>query len=567
MHCNVGKAVLAIVALATSAPALAAKPIRCADADHDGYKDAACGGNDCNDRNKLVNPGAAEVCGDGVDNNCNGVVDEGCTTACNTHSCLTWTGYGMCKDCHPGQANAMFGSVHYQWQGSGAEMQTGAGTQGKLDDATAGASALNAYCINILGNWNTYSGCSGCHTGLGTKPTKTVSDAQLANIDCLLCHSATYARSRVNGGLFQPAAGLDMNAIVKAVTRPARKNCLGCHAKAGGGDAVKRGDLALASGTTADRSYDVHMATTGANVACQGCHTFTGHRVAGRGSDLRPEDTTTEVSCSTSTCHPTKTSSTGHATTKINAHVARVACQSCHIRRYARNASDTTATEATEMHRDWSVSEFNATLSRYEPMPTKANDQLPRYRFWNGYSWGNNLKEPAVLDGANYKISRPYGAIDDSTSKLYPFKYKTSRQALDTTRNVLVAIDTGDYFQYGIPSQAVTKGLANMGYSGDAWTWVTTDEYQVLNHQVAPKESVVQCAECHPNASSTQVKLVSEVGYSLKAAQSTVCTQCHSQKSWPGYSSGHSKHVDSLRYDCSLCHGFSRPERGLKTSR
>jgi len=170
------KSLLVILALAASAPALAAKPIRCADADHDGYKDAACGGTDCNDGNKLVNPGAAEVCGDAVDNNCSGVVDEGCT-ACNTHSCLDWTGYGMCKGCHPTQANAMFGSVHYQWQGSGAEMQTGAATQGKLDDATAGSSALNAYCINILGNWNTYSGCSGCHTGLGTKPAKTASSA------------------------------------------------------------------------------------------------------------------------------------------------------------------------------------------------------------------------------------------------------------------------------------------------------------------------------------------------------------------------------------------------------
>jgi hypothetical protein len=40
--------------------------------------------NDCNDQNRLVNPGATEVC-DGVDNNCNGSVDEGaaCTTTCS----------------------------------------------------------------------------------------------------------------------------------------------------------------------------------------------------------------------------------------------------------------------------------------------------------------------------------------------------------------------------------------------------------------------------------------------------------------------------------------------------
>ena len=47
------------------------------DSDGDGY--TACGG-DCNDNDGSVNPSAVEVCGDGIDNNCNGTVDEGCGT-------------------------------------------------------------------------------------------------------------------------------------------------------------------------------------------------------------------------------------------------------------------------------------------------------------------------------------------------------------------------------------------------------------------------------------------------------------------------------------------------------
>ena len=46
------------------------------DLDGDGYISEACGGNDCNDRNPLVYPGATEICGDGEDNDCNDVVDD-----------------------------------------------------------------------------------------------------------------------------------------------------------------------------------------------------------------------------------------------------------------------------------------------------------------------------------------------------------------------------------------------------------------------------------------------------------------------------------------------------------
>jgi hypothetical protein len=50
------------------------KPV---DSDGDGY---TSGPKDCDDSNANIHPGAIEVCGDNVDNNCDGVVDEGCNT-------------------------------------------------------------------------------------------------------------------------------------------------------------------------------------------------------------------------------------------------------------------------------------------------------------------------------------------------------------------------------------------------------------------------------------------------------------------------------------------------------
>jgi len=57
----------------------------CTDADKDGYylEGTACGtAADCDDSDATINPGEAEVCDDGIDNNCDGQIDEGCGGVC-----------------------------------------------------------------------------------------------------------------------------------------------------------------------------------------------------------------------------------------------------------------------------------------------------------------------------------------------------------------------------------------------------------------------------------------------------------------------------------------------------
>ncbi|MGI9334456.1 MAG: Ig-like domain-containing protein, partial [Gammaproteobacteria bacterium] len=52
-------------------------PPACTDGDGDGFasEGGACGQVDCNDADASVNPGATESCSDGIDNNCNALID------------------------------------------------------------------------------------------------------------------------------------------------------------------------------------------------------------------------------------------------------------------------------------------------------------------------------------------------------------------------------------------------------------------------------------------------------------------------------------------------------------
>lgn len=81
-----------------------------ADRDGDGFGDILCGGTDCDDLDPEINPSAEEVC-DGIDNDCDRIIDEGftcspgetaeCTTPCHSTGVMVCDATCRFGDCQP----------------------------------------------------------------------------------------------------------------------------------------------------------------------------------------------------------------------------------------------------------------------------------------------------------------------------------------------------------------------------------------------------------------------------------------------------------------------------------
>ncbi len=560
----------------------------CSDTDGDGYgfpADPSCtyAEEDCNDTLSSVSPGASEICDNGIDDNCDGLtdsVDPYCGS--NPHAANSWSNYPVdCMSCHDTQFNEMANSTHYKWVGDTTEMANQNGTvQGKLTNA------VNSYCINIVGDWPI---CGKCHVGRGLRPDDQLADN--SNIDCLMCHNEDYAlaRGRLADGTLAPALAAvenptpaeltTLDSYTQNIAKPTKTNCLKCHAFAGGGNGVKRGDLSMSgsdlygsplfegTNNNTDPDFDVHMNTAASNLSCQDCHVFQNHKTIGRGSDLRPTDDLvrgSEITCYT--CHTGFEANGGHAAaganrTDADRHVSRVACQSCHIDSYAK--------VATETNRDWRYNHSglpaDGTSGPGHPELTVADSLKPVYKFWNRTSDNYLLGDTAVIDPetGTYPTSRPKGNINDG--KLYPFKYKTAVQPMITNGNKLVALDTFEYLSVsGDVNAAVQSGLVNMGYPADEPVeWVTTDTYQLINHGVATAASV-DCVKCHSSLDVDNDSELDLLGYKLKGAKSQICSQCHREKNLKASHSGMHNHINKgAGMDCLFCHDFSRQaERG-----
>ncbi len=469
----------------------------------------------------------------------------------------SFLGTKTCLTCHLQQAQDMHGSVHYQWRGDASE------ARGLTTSFAGKLGGINDFCIYPDINWigkltnvrgqQVDGGCARCHAGLGAKPEEQLSQAQLENIDCLICHSPQYKRKveSIDGGFrFVPdeaAMGMPILNAAVDIHLPSKDICLNCHTKAGGGNNYKRGDLEEAH-RNPTASFDVHLAPRsagGAGLTCLSCHHATGHRIAGRGVDLRERDLGDPVACTN--CHPSQP----HDASSLNRHTARVACTTCHIPEFAKVA-------ATDMVRDWSQpGELDPATGLYEPHMLKAAHVQPEYRFWNGLSEFYEFGARAVPK-ANGRVlmAGPLGSVHDAGAKIIPVKHHLGRQPQDPATGRLLPLKIGVFFSTGNVNEAVAQGAAAVGWPYSGHQFVDTERFMGLFHEVAPASQALQCSTCHDQDRLDWAAL----GYTPLTSRNgkPLCQSCHGSKGQLSFTKLHDKHVRDKRLDCSNCHTFSK---------
>lgn len=303
--------------------------------------------------------------------------------------------------------------------------------------------------------------------GLKPNPTGKLTEADYANVDCLLCHAPGYKRTVVKEGeklRIAPDASVDILKAARSVGKPTPEMCLRCHAGAGGGPNHKHG-------VTPTGESDVHAAN---GISCTECHTVKNHKIAG-GADMKAQELS-DVKVACENCHSSPHK--GEKAAELDRHAARIACQTCHIPAIARDLK-----MPTIVARDWTKPVLNEKTGLYGPTNKTAGNLRPEYLWWNRI-----MKIPP----------EPAGSISDPKAKIYPWKRTDYTVIGDSESGKPVFIKSGVYSVTGDPGAAAKKGAEDAGqsYSGK-WKGIRETMVFSVNHQVAPASEALKCGSCH----------------------------------------------------------------------
>jgi len=429
-----------------------------------------------------------------------------------------------CLSCHTEVGKHFMKSIHWTWEYTHPE------TGQKLGKKTL----INNFCTNARGNEGM---CAQCHAGYGWKDDSFDFSNQ-DNIDCLVCHDRTgdyYKTPPTKGNkscsiMFEGKKVIDLVKVAKNVGLPGRENCGGCHFYGGGGDGVKHGDLD-SSLKKPNKQLDVHMDAEGLNFVCTECHVSDKHIWAGSRYNVIAKDTegtgkpgmrrdvATCESCHGDVPHPGDTL----AGIKLNQHVEKIACQSCHIPTMARGGV------ATKTDWDWRTAgktidgegykekeytqgngEHRATYKSIKGSFKYAENFVPYYDWFDGQMIYTTIETVFDPSSGPVEINGFKGSADDGKSRIWPFKRMHTIQPYDKGNNTLVYMhlwgdDKDAYWGNYDFGNAIRVGMEKNGipYSGE-FGFVNTYSHWPITHMVAPKEDAVACADCHTKESRLQ---------------------------------------------------------------
>ncbi len=403
-----------------------------------------------------------------------------------------------CLKCHTNAAREIHRTKHWTWDYVNPD--TGE-RLGKLN-------VVNNFCVSAKPN---IEACSSCHVGYGWKDD-TFDFTSEENVDCLVCHDTTgrYSKAALRKqGKRKP----NLKMFAQKVGRTSRGTCGTCHFSGGGGKAVKHGDIDP-SLKHPDFFVDVHMDADGLNFTCSTCHTADQHDVKGsRYTPAAKDDSGIDIPGKTDHSRATCQSCHGDAPhptdRKLNDHIDRVACQTCHIPVYSRGDY------LSKTWWDWSTAgKFDDQGKPFaKPGPgnhvvynSKKGDFLWEDNTRPEYVWFNGRVEYTLIDDTIdpdgiVPINRFDGSAADPDSRIWPVKVMRGKQPYDAGNNNLVAIRTvgkdGYWKTFDWPS-AIEIGMQKMGmpYSGK-YGFVETTMLWPITHMVSPAEKTIQCNDCH----------------------------------------------------------------------
>lgn len=406
----------------------------------------------------------------------------------------------VCLECHEKQAADVMKTTHWTWKGTPNHVKG-------MEKSTAQwgkANMTNAFCTTVGGGENGLARefCDRCHAGYGWTRNNNFDANDKTRVDCLVCHAQKGNYSKSLGGEVDKKAmekgSLNLDLAATSVGKPTLKNCGYCHFYGGGGDAVKHAGLDSTL-EAATKKQDVHMAKKekgGQGLLCQDCHATKEHKIAGASAQLAHYDA--RVNCED--CHDAP-----HAKSKnkviLDRHTASVACQTCHIPVFNKM-------QATKMAWNWSdvgkdikaEEEFDKeTFAKHKGTFKWGQNVVPVYA-WYGGSINRYLPGDKIADPSKPVImTAPVGSIADKGSKIYPYKYYTGDQPMDSKFKYLNSFQ--QYKSLWVDynwEKALVEGAKGTGlpYSGK-YQFVKTVSYIPVQHEVSPKEDALQCGECH----------------------------------------------------------------------